>query len=214
MTISGEGFASGAKVTVGSIAATVLSVSGTQITANFTAASTGGSQSVTVTVNSETSNSVNFFDQIATSLSIVTGTDSTTKESTCSTSKGTDCGVARTFHYQVNDQATPPQPIEYYGLQVWDSFATPSYNGLGLGFTTTCTPFGKTNGGPCGVVTNASGQFAENLNDCSTVCYSGSACVTGSSSAYTQVKQTWHVDTHPIVQSITYYCNRVLVNGQ
>jgi IPT/TIG domain/Bacterial Ig-like domain (group 2) len=217
LTIAGKGFASGATVKVGTISAGVLSISSTKIIANFTATSTGGNQAVVVTVGGQNSNSVNFYNQIPTSLAIVSGTDSTTSEATCSIpGAGTGCGIRRSFHYQVYDQESTRQPVQYPGLQFWDAFGTPSPNQLGMSsaFDTTCTPFGKTNSGPCGFVTDSNGQFSEdNLSVCSTVCYSGGVCVTGGSSN-SQVNQTWYIDNHPIVQVITFYCNRVLVNGQ
>jgi hypothetical protein len=73
VTINGAGFASGATVNAGSdIAVTDISVnSSTQMTATFTPTnlpSAGGNQSVTVTVNGQSSNSQNFFDQVPTAL--------------------------------------------------------------------------------------------------------------------------------------------------
>lgn len=215
ISIDGLGFGTSPTVTVGTINATVTSSTDTHLYANFTIGSSGGNQNVIVTANSQQSAPANFFNQVPTSLSIVSGTNSTTNESTCSIpGVGTGCGISRRFTYQLNDQAD--QPIQYSGLQVWDSFGTPSPNQLSVsGFNTTCTPYGDTNGGPCGLTTNSNGQFGEgNLSTCSTVCYSGAACVVPSSSPYTQDAQTWHIDSYSIVQTIKFYCNSVLVNGQ
>lgn len=176
----------------------------------------GGNQGVTVTVNSQPSNSVNFFVQVPTSLSIVPGTDSTTSESGCSTNLGTGCGVTRTFTLQVYDQETPPQPIQAAGLEVWDAINTTSPNNLGLtGYSTTCTGTAAgTNNGPCGLTTTSLGQFEESspgLTVCSTVCYMNNACATGGP---TNATQTTHVGPSSINLQISYYCNHVTWNGQ
>jgi hypothetical protein len=154
--------------------------------------------------------------QVPTSLSTVAGTSSTTSESSCSAgSAGTGCGVTRSFTYQVMDQENPPKPIAAPGiasLQFWDAIQTSSPNGLGItGYITTCSP---ANTGPCGAYVQSNGQFKEKgLFVCSTVCRPSGTCVTGGSS-YTAANQTVHVGPYPIVQSISYYCNGVLVNGQ
>jgi len=217
VTIDGSGFGTGGEtVSAGSgIAVTVNSTSNTQIQASFQISSTaaGGNAGVTVTVSGQVSNSANFYVQIPSRLSIIAGTDSTTSETTCSAgSFGTGCGVTRSFVYQVEDQESPPQPIDYPGLQVWDSFGTPSPNGLDVtSFNTTCTP---ANTGPCNVTTNAQGEFGENapgLSVCSTVCYAGGSCTTGGP---TTVAQTYHVGPSSIVQTISYFCQNITVNGQ
>jgi hypothetical protein len=151
-------------------------------------------------------------------LSIVPGTNATTSEATCTTSGSTGCGVARSFTYQVNDQETPPQPITgsaMASVSVWDAIVVPSGNANPLNLTTsatTCTGTSAgTNNGPCGVYANSSGQFAElGLTVCSAVCYSNNACV---SAGPTNANQTWHLSTYSIVQQISYYCGKVLVNG-
>jgi len=103
--------------------------------------------------------------------------------------------------YLVNAYSRPP---------AWDSFGTVSPNPLNIGgFNTTCTP---ANTGPCGLTTNANGQFNEQaLSVCATACRSNGVCVTGGPSV---VGQTWHVGSGAITQTISYYCQRVLVNGQ
>jgi len=97
-------------------------------------------------------------------------------------------------------------------MQFWDSITTGSTNQLGLtGYITTCTRQGMTNSGPCGQVTNSSGQFGELLSVCSTVCRSNGVCVTGGQTAATQ---TWYVNGFPVpARQITYECNKILVNG-
>jgi hypothetical protein len=145
---------------------------------------------------------------VPTSLTIVAN-DNTTPEATCSiTNDGTGCGMKRSFTYQVNDNNG--NPLKVGGLQIWDSFGTPSPNGLNLGnFSTTC------NGpGPCGQVTDGNGRFNElSLNDCASACIANNACTTGGGLS-TSVVQTWHVGpTATINQNIVFYCNRVTVNG-
>ena len=217
VTLSGQGFGTSPSVNAGSgITVTINSKSDTQIQASFAISSSasGGNQSVTVTAAGQTSNSVNFFVQIPTNLSIVPGTDSTTAEASCTFTSGgttfTGCGVTRSFTYQVNDQETPAQPIQAAGLPFWDSFGTVSPNPLNIGgFITTCSP---ANTGPCGFTTNAQGQFLEKaLSVCATVCRSNGVCTTGGPSV---VGQTWHIGPATITQSISYYCSKVLVNGQ
>jgi hypothetical protein len=214
VTINGQGFGTSASINAGAnISASVTSINNTQIHANFTVSgsASGGNQSVSVTASGHTSNSLTFYVQTPTSLSIVVGTDSTTSEAQCTFTSGgqqyTGCGLSRSFTYQVKDQAG--NPIQSAGLQVWDSFGTVSPNPLGIGgFLTTCTP---ANTGPCGVTTNGAGQFAERqLSVCSTVCRSNGVCVTAGPSI---VNQTWHVGTGSLTQNISYYCQRVLVNG-
>lgn len=213
---SGSGFGTGgATVNAGSrITVNITSNGDTQIQANFQISSTasGGNASVTVTANGQTSNTVNFYIQIPTSLSIVSGTDSTSSEASCSGSFGTGCGMTRAFTYQVNDQSG--QPIQYAGLEVWDSIAITSPNNLGAtGFATTCTFADETNNGPCGRTTDSGGQFPESpgLTVCAAVCQSNSMCVSGGP---TNANQTIHVGPSSIVQSIGYYCDHVTVNGQ
>jgi hypothetical protein len=226
VTITGSGFGSNPTVnTVQGITATVQNSSDTSITANFAISTnppTTGNSNVTVTnvATSLNSNGVNFYIQVPTSLSIVPGSSSTTPEASCTFTSGgtqyTGCGVTRSFIYQVNDQETPSQPIQAAGLQVWDAINTTTPNYLNIsGYTTTCTgtPAG-TNSGPCNVTTNSSGQFGENspgLSVCSTVCRVNNACTTGGP---TNANQTVHVGTSVIVQSISYYCDHITVNGQ
>src|SRR5208282_1749755 len=125
VTIAGSGFGASPTVSAGSgiaVSINYVSEDGTEIQAYFKILTTAtpGNQAVTVTNGNQTSPSVSFFVQVPTSLSIVTGTDSTTSEASCGGNSG--CGVTRSFTYQVYDQETPvPQPIVAGGLQVWDS---------------------------------------------------------------------------------------------
>jgi hypothetical protein len=147
--------------------------------------------------------------QVPTSLSIVAGTDSTSPEASCSAGTfGTGCGVTRSFVYQVNDQNG--QPMHVAGLEVWDVLATTSPNNLNIGgYNTTCSP---PNTGPCGVTTNASGQFQETpgLSVCSTVCRVNNACTRA---GQTNATQTVHVGSSTITQNLVYYCDHITING-
>ena len=212
VTLSGRGFGAAGTVNAGTgISVTYGSRSDTSITATFAIAANapGGNHTVTVTAAGQTSAGVNFYVQIPTTLSIVAGTDSTTSESSCSAGNlGTGCGVGRTFTYQVNAQ--DGLPLQFAGLDVWDSISVTSPNNLGItGFLTTCTP---PNTGPCGPTTDSLGQFVEQpgLFVCSTVCRVNNACTTGGP---TNANQTVHVGSASIVQQLGYYCDHVTVNG-
>lgn len=141
--------------------------------------------------------------QVPTSLSIVAGTDSTTTEASCT---GGGCGCTRSFTYQVNDQNGAPMNVA--GLDVWDSIATTSPNNLTLqSYNTTCVP---ANTGPCGVSTDANGQFQEAaLGACAPACKSNNQCI---HAGPTNADQTWHVGSATIVKHVGYYCDHVTVN--
>ena len=82
------------------------------------------------------------------------------------------------------------------------------------GYTTTCGAIdpNQNNKGPCNVFTNSSGQFTEfALGACSPVCKVNGVCTTGGPS---KVDQTWHIGSSSIVQHISIFCEKVLVNGQ
>ena len=220
VTIGGTGL-SGATVTAPTgITPTVKSTTSTSLVVDLAVAANATAGNNTLTVHSSGSPpqtaTTTFFVQVPTSLSIVTGTSSTTGEARCdAASFGTGCGVSRTFTYQVNDQENPPQPIQVGGLQVWDAISTTSPNNLGIsGYVTTCTntPAG-TNNGPCNVATNALGQFAEQpgLSVCSTVCRGNNICIAGGP---TNANQTVLVGSFSIVQSLSYFCDHIIVNGQ
>jgi hypothetical protein len=211
VTIGGAGL-TGATVSAGTgITVTVRSASSSTVVADFAAASsaTPGNHSVTITAGGQTSSPTNFFIQVPTKLSIISGTDSTTAEASCPVGSLTGCGMHRSFTYQIMDQQTPAQPINTGSLQFWDVLQTTSPNNLGIsGYLTTCPG----NTGPCGVTTSLDGRFQEaNLGVCSTVCRVNNACTTGGP---TNANQTWHIGTYAIVQQISYYCNHVTVNGQ
>jgi hypothetical protein len=214
VTLNGNGFGSSPTVNVGSgITVTVNSCTNTQIQASFaiSASAAGGNRAASVTAGGQTSLTVNFYVQIPASLSIARG-DKTTPEASCTFVSGgttyTGCGLTRSFTYQVNDQAG--SPIQAEGLPVWDSFGTVSPNPLNIaGFNTTCTP---ANTGPCGLTTDVNGQFNEKaLSVCAVACRSNGVCVSGGPSV---VCQTWHVGSGAITQTISYYCQKVLVNGK
>ncbi len=155
--------------------------------------------------------------QIPTSLSIVSGTDSTTTEGLCTTSGGkAGCGVTRTFRYQVNDQNG--RPIAVANLPIGDVICNTSTNQLNLqGYATTC---GGTTGscfgtaGPCGKFTDTNGQFSETLTLCAPACKPSGTCTTA---GQTVANQTWTVAGITLtsdVKSISYQCNKILVNGK
>lgn len=220
VTINGKGFTGGHVNTPAAIQVNnITTFTDNQIVLDFVVSSTAtpGNNAISVTASGQPSNEVNFFVQVPTSLSIVPGTNNQVAEFQCASNPcGAACGNYRTFTYQVNDQDSPPQPINAAGLAVWDSFGTTSPDPLNIdecgGYATTCTSAGKPNSGPCGVSTNASGQFLEGaVGACSAVCLSGGSCVTGGPS---DVTQTWHVGFYTINQGIAIYCQKTLVNGQ
>jgi hypothetical protein len=141
----------------------------------------------------------------------VSGSASGTTEKMCALNVA--CGTIVSFKYQVQDQDSPAQPIKA-SMSMWDSFgSTFSPDGLqmqGTTFLTTCSP-NQTNSGPCNVSTYSDGTFIEGaLGACSGVCYANGACTTGGPSG---IPQTWHIATQAIVQQISEYCQKVLVNG-
>ena len=119
VTINGSGFRFDNTVNAGSgISVSIFSISSTQIVADFTIASnaTGGNRNVTVSGSGQTSNAVNFFVQIPTSLSVLlvtiipTPTVADPLASSCS--PGVDYGISVAIKYQVNDQSNPSSPIQ------------------------------------------------------------------------------------------------------
>lgn len=96
------------------ISVSIFSISSTQIAADFTIAAnaTGGNRNVTVSENGLTSNTVNFFVQIPTSLKVlsVTIVPTDTTPEACVT--GIDYGIGVAIKYQVNDQSNPSSPIK------------------------------------------------------------------------------------------------------
>ena len=214
VTISGKGFTGGHVNTPATIqVSNITTFTDTQIVLDFVVSTTAtpGNNAVSVTASGEQSNAVNFFVQVPTSLLFVSGSASGTTEKMCVLNVA--CGTIVSFKYQVQDQDSPAQPIKA-SMSMWDSFgSTFSPDGLqmqGTTFLTTCSP-NQTNSGPCNVSTYSDGTFIEGaLGACSGVCYANGACTTGGPSG---IPQTWHIATQAIVQQISEYCQKVLVNG-
>jgi hypothetical protein len=179
-----------------------LTISSTATTGNNTGA-------IYVDNAGEDSNKEDFYVQVPTSLSMVAGSASGTAERLCNS---ITCGTIVSFKYQVYDQDSPAQPIRNV-MSIWDSFGSYSPDGLnlqGAPVVTTCSP-NQTNSGPCNVNTLSDGTFTEAaLGACATVCCVGGACTTGGPS---DVPQTWHIASSSIVQQISEYCEKILVNG-
>jgi hypothetical protein len=172
-----------------------------------TATTGNNAAAIYVTAAGEDSNKVDFYVQVPTSLSMVAGSASGTTEKMCNSNT---CGTIVSFKYQTYDQDKPAQPIRAQ-MSMWDSFASQySPDNLhlqGSPYTTTC----PNNSGPCGVLTVSDGTFTEfALGACYTVCYVNGACTTGGPSG---INQTWHIASSPIVQSLSEYCEKILVNN-
>jgi hypothetical protein len=218
VTITGTGL-SGAFVNVPSTMSysNLDYVDNQHITLNLTISSgaTAGNNAsaIYVTNTGQNSNKKDFYVQVPTSLSMIT--PKTGSEGLCHS--GAWCGTSISFEYQVNDQDSPPQPI-LAAMSAWDSFGVTSPDPLNIdkngGYYTTCQQYGLAqNAGPCQFSTNGSGVFTEGaVGGCSQVCISNGACTTNSSPSV--VSQTWHIFTAEIVQQISIYCQKVLVNGQ
>jgi hypothetical protein len=68
--------------------------------------------------------------------------------------------------------------------------------------------------GPCGQFTDSNGQFTETLTLCAPACKPSGTCTTA---GQTIANQTWTVAAHALssdVKSISYQCNKILVNGK
>lgn len=117
VTISGSGFRSGATVYAGTeiTVSNMAVVSSVKITADFAVAANaaGGNRSVTVGTGGKASNSVDFFVQIPTSLSVLSVTivppGTTVSNGGCNASN--NYGIRVAIKYQVNDQSNTPAPI-------------------------------------------------------------------------------------------------------
>ena len=214
VTITGKGLSGGHVNTPAAIqVSNITTATDAQITFDAVISTTAipgnNAAAIYVTVSGEDSNKVDFYVQVPTSLSIVAGSASKTNEVLCGAGA---CGTIPTFKYQVNDQDSPTaQPIRA-SMSMWDSFgSTFNPDGLhiqGTTFFTTCSP---ANTGPCNTFTNTDGTFTEGaIGACSTVCYANGACKTGGPSG---IPQTWHIAGYSIVQQISEYCEKVLVNG-
>lgn len=139
VTIDGSGFIYAPTVNAGSgISISIFSFSNTQIVADFAIDSnaTGGNRSVTVIGSGQTSNAVNFFVQIPTSLLVVsvttlpTGTSPST--SGCVPSTG-DYGIKVAVKYQVRDQSSTPAPITNDKMVPQETIKNAVENGVSQG---------------------------------------------------------------------------------
>lgn len=138
--------------------------------------------------------------QVPTSLQ-KTGTDTTTSPAQCTAGTSEACGVTRTFKYQVLDQNG--QPIKR-SMLFSDAIKGGSPNGCNL------TSYNTT---PPDTYTFPDGTFNETLRICAPACRSGSMCITGCTTA---ASQTWTVDGVALngdVKSLSYQCDKILVNG-
>jgi hypothetical protein len=215
ITITGKGFTGGHVNTPAAILVKQYdSYTDTEIVLDLNVSSTAipgkNAAAIYVTVSGHDSNKVDFYVQVPTSLSIVSGSASGTTEKLCTSNA---CGTIVSFKYQVYDQDSPTaQPIRNV-MSFWDSFGTFNPDGLNLQgspLTTTCSP-NQTNSGPCNANTYSDGTFTEAvLGGCAPVCCVGGVCTTGGPSG---VPQTWHIAASSIVQQISEYCQKVLVNG-
>jgi hypothetical protein len=213
VTIIGKGFTGGHVNTPAAIqVSNITTFTDTKIVLDLIISSTATKGKNAGAISVSGSNAVDFFVQIPNGLQFVGGSAQNTTEGRCPGVN--NCGTLVSFKYQVLDQDSPAQPV-HASMSMWDSFASSfSPDNLGLNgstFYTTCTSAGLTNGGPCGVNTVADGTFTEAaLGACCSKCYLNGACVTGGPS---DINQTWNIDGYPIVQQVSEYCEKVLVNG-
>jgi hypothetical protein len=167
VTINGTGFASDATVNAGSnISVSNVSVtSSTQMKATFTpsnSTSAGGNQAVTVTVNSQKSNSVNFFVQVPAKLVFSNTTCAPNGQGPLQVitngsvvdcggvTRATNfCGVNRNLTYQLVDQNGAPFPVAYTLSESFSNLSTTN-SALGLPTASTNAPIPANN-----VVTDA-----------------------------------------------------------
>lgn len=213
VTIDGKGF-TGGHVNAPWSVQNITSYSDSRIVFDLaipgTATTSNNAGAIYVTANSQDSNKKDFYVQVPTSLSMVSGTAIGTTEVQCTSSA---CGTIVQFKYQVYDQDSTAQPI-MNSMSMWDNFGTFDPDPLGMNsapLTTTCTVSNMTNSGPCGVNTGSNGIFTEvALGACSTVCLVNRACTTGGPSSVTQ---TWHIAGYPIAQQVSEYCQKVVING-
>lgn len=164
-----------------------------------------------MTTPAGTSNSVNFFVQIPTSVSVYS--DTGTSENVCSLSGGgSGCGSGRLIKWQVLDQEPPTgKPIQAV-MSIYDTIQFTPQNDFGITKTnTTCSPF---NSGPCGVYTNANGITPTDTNQlCTAACISGSTCI--EPGKLSDLIQTWIVNGIPVApNTLNVKCGSILINGQ
>jgi len=137
VTLQGNGF-SGATVNAGAgITVNILSTSSTQIGANFVVSSSAsaGNHTVAVTVSGQTSNSLNFFVQVPTSLSLSLGTKVTYNGSDviecAGGNDGAGWGYSRCATFTLEDQ-TGTAAITTGSFTATESVPTVSSNPPGL----------------------------------------------------------------------------------
>jgi hypothetical protein len=190
VTITGKGFTGGhvntpAAIQVNNITSFADNKIVLDLIISDTATPGNNVGAIYVSVSSQNSNKIDFYVQVPTSLSVVSGSATGTTEKLCTSNP---CGTIVSFKYQVNDQDSPAQPIRNV-MSFWDSFGTFSPDGLGLQgtpLTTTCSP-NQSNSGPCNANTNTDGTFTEAvLGGFSLVCCVGGVCTTGGPSDVTQ----------------------------
>ena len=137
VTFTGHGFSSGS--TTVSVAGSGISISSisvsssTQMSATFTMASTAtsGNHGVTVTVASETSNSIDFFVQVPTSLSKVSIT-TIADNATGGCVPPQNWGIIVDIKYQVLDQQTPTAvAIQSSSMEPQESVDGSAYSDIG-----------------------------------------------------------------------------------
>lgn len=220
ITLTATGTPSGGSFSWSTTSGKVTLSNKSSATVTVTSAGASSSQgdtpvTVTYTYNSQQGSATQHITVQKPTLLVIEGPDSTTAEAECTTSGGqSGCGVTRTFTYQVLDQIGGGEPINFAGMPFWDVVCNTGTNQLNLqGYITTCG--GMTGScwgtGPCtGKTTNANGQFGEKLNVCAPACRSGNTCITAGN---TIANQTWYVNGFAITKTLTYYCNKILVNG-
>lgn len=193
VTLSGKGFGTSPTVNAGTgITVTVNSASDTSIGASFNVASTApsGNHSVTVTAGGQTSsNSVNFYVQVPTSLRLVT----TTSQGSASCASGS-AGWDRRVIWQVLDQAGQ---LINRSMSVSDTIAIGSSNTCGASTITGSA------------TTDSTGQFSDHYFLCSTGCVGGT-CQTNGSQTYIVNGTSLSSD----VKSLVYTCASITINGQ
>src|SRR5260370_14630244 len=195
VTINGAGFAPGATVTAANITVSGVSITlSTQMTATFTPnGSANGLQSVTVTVNGQTSNSSTFYSQIPTSVQVRT----TITQGAASCSAGFQ-GWARVVSNELVDQTnqTPLGVIAQAGVAMADTITVTTPNDPGIRGTQTGTQ-----------TTDANGAWVDSYFVCSSVC-PGS---TGS----THATQTWTGNGVNLAHAnaIVYTCSSITLDG-
>jgi hypothetical protein len=170
VTINGSGFTFSPTVNAGSgISVSIFSITGGgQIVADFTIAAnaTGGNRNVTVSANGQTSNAVNFFVQIPTSLSVlsvtVIPTPTVGDPETSACEPGLDFGISVAIKYQVNDQGNPSSPIKNNVMIPQETFTNFVLNGVSQsGGSSTYDDLGPSNVTGTSRTTDVNGQFVD-----------------------------------------------------